>query len=221
MVKSISFLKLKFIINKYQKFNFFDLHRLQTTFYSPKTFYFNTFSHFRSDLYSASSTNATTNGNTNASSSPLVPRRNDYEPIVRITTIQRQQRIYEQPSPTQNLGLNEDYYNKLNTIMSSSSAHHQNIHQININNQPQAAPNRPITLDLKQAFNENTSSDLAVPQPAADLAHMCGNTSYLVSQRIFPFFLIFNYSSYIIINSSSSSSSSTSSCYTIRINSIF
>ena len=59
------------------------------------------------------STNSNTNSNTNTNSniqlqrqysqtsSPLIPRRNDYEPMTRVT-IQRQQRVYDQ-SPTKTL----------------------------------------------------------------------------------------------------------------------
>ena len=94
---------------------------------------------------------------TSISSSPLVPRRHDYEPVMRITTIQRQHRIYEQPSPTQTIGsLVDEYLNTTSTLVGSMGHGNNGGQSIDSQISIQQQPNRPLTLDLKQAFNETS-----------------------------------------------------------------
>lgn len=109
----------------------------------------------------ASTNYNTTSGadvNTMTNSSPLVPRRADYEPIVRITTIQRQNRIYEQPSPTIS-GLDENFSYSPNSTSKYNTSNVSKTHNVT-NNQAISSPNlpnRPITLDLKQPFNDSSN----------------------------------------------------------------
>ena len=94
--------------------------------------------------------------------SPLIPRRNDYEPIARVT-IQRQQRVSEQ-SPTKSS--NERLNTAFTFTSESNSTHLTRPQQISLgpsgkSSQIETSPaiNRPITLDLTRALsNSNTNS---------------------------------------------------------------
>jgi hypothetical protein len=97
--------------------------------------------------------------------SPLIPRRSNYynnsdmneshhqqqkPPMVRINTIHRQQRIYEQSSPTQHKVISNEFFKNLDNNFDSNSI--------------SAQPNRPLTLDLKQSSTNGLKTKVT-PSP--------------------------------------------------------
>ena len=86
--------------------------------------------------------------------SPLIPRRNDYEPVARVT-IQRQQRVCD-ISPRSSQTNLHSHPDDESTISSNTLQRLKNL------------PNRPLTLDLKKAFNKENNSLLSTTSTPED-----------------------------------------------------